>query len=309
MASSIVEKLPKVSGRYLEKADLKKLVWFRVGGPADILFKPKNIEDLCLFLNECPKDVPINIIGVGSNILIRDGGIPGVVIKLGGSFAKIHIEDNKLIVGAGALDRTVALTAAEHNLEGFEFFSGIPGTVGGAIKMNAGCYGTEVKDIFEWCKVITSDGTLKTLTKNDIVFDYRHSNIEDSCIIVEACFKGNPGQKKNILERINKIMTEREESQPTRSRTGGSTFKNPDGQKAWELIDKAGCRGHKIGGAVVSPKHCNFLVNEGNATAEDLENLGNFVKEMVNQKCGITLNWEIKRIGTFNDSKKEENRN
>lgn len=309
MVKSLLERLPQVSGRYTENADLKKLVWFRVGGPAQVLFKPKNDEDLCFFLKECPKDIPINIIGVGSNLLIRDGGIPGVVIKLGGSFANIRAEDNTIIVGAGALDRTVALTAAEHNLSGFEFLAGIPGTIGGAVKMNAGCYGSEVKDIFEWCKIVTPDGTCKTVTKNDIAFDYRHSDIEDSWIVVEACFKGTPGKKTAILNRVNQIMAEREESQPTRSRTGGSTFKNPLGKKAWELIDKAGCRGYKIGGAIVSPKHCNFLINEGDATAQDLENLGNHVKEMVKEKCGTRLNWEIKRIGVFNDIKKEKNRN
>tara|TARA_R110002050_G_scaffold412_1_gene2779 strand:+ start:26501 stop:27409 length:909 start_codon:yes stop_codon:yes gene_type:complete len=302
MPSSLIERLPKVSGRYSENTDLKKLVWFRVGGPAEVLFKPKDLADLCHFIKECPKNIPVTIIGVGSNLLIRDGGVPGVVIKLGGAFAKISIEEDKIIVGAGALDRTVALTGAENGLSGFEFLSGIPGTIGGAVKMNAGCYGNEIKDIFEWCKVITQDGECKTLSKNDIAFDYRHTNLADSWIIVEACFKGNPDKKQDIVQRLNKIMTEREESQPTRSRTGGSTFKNPPGHKAWELIDQAGCRGYQIGGALVSPKHCNFLINEGTATAIDLENLGNYVKNKVKEIGHIDLDWEIKRIGVFNDS-------
>jgi UDP-N-acetylmuramate dehydrogenase len=309
MESSLLDKLPKITGRYIENADLKKLVWFRVGGPAQVLFKPKDTEDLCHFLQKCPKNIPITIIGVGSNLLIRDGGIPGVVIKLGRAFSKIHVEGNTIIAGGGALDRTVSLTAAEHKIGGLEFFAGIPGTIGGAVKMNAGCYGTEVKDIFKWCKVVCANGTIKTLTKDTIQFQYRHSDINDSCIILEACFEGAPEKKENILKRINQIMNEREDSQPTRARTGGSTFKNPSGSKAWELIDGAGCRGHKIGGAIVSMKHCNFLINEGDATAADIENLGNYVKKAVKERHNVDLDWEIKRVGIFNDPEKETIKN
>lgn len=297
MSHSLLDILPSVKGRYTENADLKKLVWFRVGGPAEVLFKPHDVEDLCTFLEQKPEHVPVTVLGVGSNVLIRDGGIPGVTIKLGRGFSKITIEGETLEVGAGALDRTVALTAAEKGIKGFSFLAGIPGTMGGAVRMNAGAYGHEIKDIFQSCHVITSDGQLEERFLEDMGFQYRKSALKDTDIVVSARLKGTAGDPKNLYQEINKIMEERELSQPTRSRTGGSTFKNPPEHKAWELIDAAGCRGHRIGDAMVSEKHCNFLINSGEATARDLEALGDYVQKQVLHTSGIPLEWEIKRLG------------
>lgn len=296
--SALIKRLPDIRGRYTPYADLQKQVWFRVGGPAEVLFKPKDAEDLCHFLKNKPADVPLTILGVGSNILVRDGGIPGVVIRLGRGFSEISIQGNTLIAGAGALDRTIALTAADAGLGGLSFLAGIPGTLGGAVKMNAGAYGHEIKDRFISCKVATPEGDLKTLEAKDLGFSYRHSTLPEGYMVVEATFEGEPNQNpEDLHQAIHKIMEERELSQPTRSRTGGSTFKNPQGKKAWELIDAAGCRGHKIGGAIVSEKHCNFIINEGTATAEDLEELGTHVQKQVLLQSGVPLEWEIKKLG------------
>ena len=305
MSNTLLERLPTIQGRYTPQADLKKQVWFRVGGPAEVLFKPKDVQDLCTFLKEKPKDIPITILGVGSNILIRDGGIPGVTIKLGRGFSKVSVQDDFLTAGAGALDRTVALTAAEHGLGGLSFLAGIPGTIGGAIKMNAGAYGHDVKDTFVSCQVVTQEGTLEEYNAEKLALQYRKSSLPEGAIVVSATFKGVPEKPSALHEQITQIMEERELSQPTRSRTGGSTFKNPDGHKAWELIDNAGCRGHAIGDAMVSQKHCNFFINTDSATAHDLESLGAYVQKQVLQKSGIQLEWEIKRLGIEERNEKD----
>jgi UDP-N-acetylmuramate dehydrogenase len=295
--TSLLDRLPPVRGRYTANADLKKHVWFQVGGPAEILFKPKDVHDLCDFLQQKPASVPVTILGVGSNVLIRDGGIPGVTIKLGAGFSTITLKGDTLEAGAGGLDRTVALTAADAGLGGFSFLAGIPGTIGGAVKMNAGAYGHEIKDVLVSCKVVTRHGTVDERHLKDLGFEYRKSLIKDDEIVVSAIFKGHTEKPETLHQQITTIMQERELSQPIRSRTGGSTFKNPPGQKAWELIDKAGCRGYKMGDAMVSEKHCNFLINTGNARATDLEALGEHVQKQVSLQCGIPLEWEIKRFG------------
>jgi UDP-N-acetylmuramate dehydrogenase len=293
--TSLLEQLPPVRGRYTPNADLKKYVWFQVGGPAEVLFKPKDVDDLCDFFKQKPSHVPVTILGVGSNVLIRDGGIPGVTIKLGSGFSDIKITDHTLEAGAGALDRTVALTAAENGLGGFSFLAGIPGTMGGAVKMNAGAYGHEIKDIFQSCQIVTTNGTVQEM--NDVALTYRNSSLPEGSIVVKATFKGTPQEPDLLYREIEKIMAERELSQPVKSRTGGSTFKNPPSKKAWELIDQAGCRGHRIGDAMVSEKHCNFLINTGQATAADLELLGDYVQKQVLHTSGIPLEWEIRRLG------------
>lgn len=297
--TSLVDQLPLVQGKYSENASLKPFLWFRVGGPAEVLFKPKDEEDLCTFLQQKPSDIPVTVLGVGSNVLVRDGGILGVVIKLGSAFSKIICHENFLTVGAGALDRTVALTAAAAGLKGFSFLSGIPGTIGGAVKMNAGAYGSEIKDIFHSCKVITRDGILEERGPENLEFSYRESSLLEGEIVVSATFKGSFASPKALEQEIADILKEREASQPVRARTGGSTFKNPEGMKAWKLIDAAGFRGKTIGDAMVSEKHCNFLINKDAATAHDLEKLGNEIQKHVFNQSGISLEWEIKRLGVL----------
>ncbi len=295
-----IKYLPTVHGRYSYGYDLRKVTWFRVGGPADVIFKPSNLEDLQNFLRNIEKNIPILPLGLGSNVLIRDGGIEGVIIRLGRSFSAIEI-DNKnpllLHVGAASLDRNVAYVAAEHNLDGLSFLWGIPGTIGGALRMNAGSYGTEMKDIIESATAIDLDGNIHTLKLEDLNFSYRHCSIPEGWIFIGATLRGKPGYKKDILIQMNKIQKQREDTQPVRTRTGGSTFANPENNKAWKLIDDAGCRGLKLGGAQVSEHHCNFLLNTGAATAADLEDLGNLVQKKVCTTSGITLKWEIRRIG------------
>lgn len=297
MVASLLSTLPPVRGRYLENAPLKHQVWFRVGGAAEVLFKPEDTKDLEYFLKNIPNDVSWTIIGVGSNLLIRDGGIPGVVIKLGKNFTNIAINGSEITVGGGALDRTVALEAAQNGLGGLEFFVGIPGTIGGAVKMNAGAYGTEVKDCLVSCKIVDEKGHIKTYLPQELEFAYRHSKVKDREIVIEATFSGHKEDPKIIHNRLQALLDEREKTQPIRAKTGGSTFKNPPEQSAWKLIDAAGCRGLREGGAQVSEKHCNFLINTGDATAKDLESLGEEVRKKVQEKCGVTLEWEIKRIG------------
>jgi UDP-N-acetylmuramate dehydrogenase len=296
--SDIFSKLPTVSGRYIQQADLSKTVWFRVGGAADILFKPKNLDDLQNFLQSTTQAIPITIIGAGSNLLIRDGGVSGVVIKLTRGFAEIIIEDLEIEVGGGALDRTVALACEQAGIGGLEFLVGIPGTIGGAVKMNAGAYGGEVKDYLVWAECVDRNGDVSRKTADELGFAYRKSNIDDNVIITKARFRGIKREPSIILANLQKNLKDREDSQPVKGRTGGSTFKNPPNQKAWELIDQAGCRGMKLGGAQVSEKHCNFFLNLGNATAADIETLGEQVRELVKKNIGIDLEWEIKRIGS-----------
>lgn len=294
---SVLDSLPSVRGKYIYDAPLKNSVWFRVGGPAEILFKPADVDDLCVFFKEKSRHIPVTILGVGSNVLVRDGGIPGVTIKLGPSFSKITWKGTTITAGAGALDRTVALTAAQAGIGGFSFLSGIPGTIGGAINMNAGAYGHEIKDILRSCQVVTAKGTIEERFPDDLGFSYRKSLLKDDEIVVSATFEGIARAPEDLEQEIAHILKEREASQPTRARTGGSTFKNPEGIKAWQLIDAVGFRGKTLGGAIVSEKHCNFLINTGTATAHDLETLGNEIQKHVLNQSGISLEWEIKRLG------------
>ncbi|MDX2072903.1 MAG: UDP-N-acetylmuramate dehydrogenase, partial [Alphaproteobacteria bacterium] len=294
--------------------DLSKTNWFRVGGPAEWLFKPENTQDLADFMKVLPPEIPVTVLGVGSNVIVRDGGIEGVVVKLGRAFVSASLvmgheslvekSENKpktkdqrpvaIATGAAMLDLNVALFACDHGFAGLEFLSGIPGTIGGAVRMNAGAYGREIKDVLIECEVVLRSGEVKILTNEECGFSYRKSALPEGAIVTQALLAATPGERIEIAGRIQEISRMREDTQPIRSRTGGSTFKNPEGHKAWELIDKAGCRGMTLGGAQVSEKHCNFLINTGNATASDLENLGNKVIELVREKTGITLEWEIK---------------
>ena len=299
MEKNLLNYLPQVRGRYQPQAPLGPQVWFRSGGPAEILFKPEDIADLEHFLKHIPPSIPVTVIGVGSNLLVRDKGVRGVVIKLGKGFNDIRVEGTTLTAGAAALDRTVALESAERGLSGFEYFVGIPGTIGGAIRMNAGAYGQEVKDHLISCEVINRSGERSTKMPLQLGFTYRSSTLSADDIVISATFQGTPGTPSTIHARLSKIMAEREATQPVRSRTGGSTFKNPLPQKAWELIDEAGCRGLTKGGAQISEKHCNFLINTGTATSADLESLDEDVRLRVKEKTGVSLQWEIKRIGVL----------
>jgi UDP-N-acetylmuramate dehydrogenase len=297
MALRFPEMLPKVRGTYTENAQLKDLVWFRAGGPAEILFRPADAGDLADFLAAKPHDLPVTIIGVGSNLLIRDGGVRGVVIRLPASFGRIAVDGIRVRVGAAALDAAVARSAADSGIAGLEFLRGIPGTVGGAIRMNAGCYGREIKDIFVEATGVGADGRKRVLNADEMDFHYRKSGAAEDMIFVEAVFQGTQGDPQEIRARMNALIDAREASQPVKSRTGGSTFKNPHGHKAWQLIDEAGCRGLMHGAAQVSEKHCNFLINTGDATAADIEQLGEEVRGRVKAKFGVELEWEIKRVG------------
>ena len=296
---SLIEKLPKVRGRYRENASLAKVTWFQVGGEAEVLFKPEDAEDLQFFLANKPKDIPVYVIGVGSNLLVRDGGLKGVVIRLGRGFANIKIDGDKVISGAASMDVNVANFAAENGIGGLEFLVGVPGTIGGALAMNAGAYGAEVKDVLTSAKAIDGDGKIHNISNKEMGFSYRINSINKDWIFIEATFQGKKQERETVFKSMNEISSQREATQPIRAQTGGSTFKNPPNKKAWQLIDEAGCRGMKLGGAQVSEKHCNFLINTGNATASDIEMLGEKVREMVKEKSGVELEWEIKRIGTI----------
>jgi UDP-N-acetylmuramate dehydrogenase len=289
--------LPPVRGSLVRGAPLKELVWFRAGGAADVLFRPADARDLADFLAARPTGLGVQVIGVGSNLLVRDGGVRGVVIRLPASFGKIEIEDSRLRAGAAALDANVAKAAAEAGIAGMEFLRGVPGTIGGALKMNAGCYGREIADIFVEATAMDGEGNKITLTKADMDFSYRHTGLADDLIFVDALFEGTRDAREAIKVRMEELVASREASQPIRAKTGGSTFKNPPGHKAWELIDKAGCRGLRHGEAQVSEKHCNFLVNRGHASAADIEALGEEVRKRVLESQGVGLEWEIKRVG------------
>ena len=298
--------LPPVRGRVTFDAPLSKVTWFRVGGPADVVFRPEDLEDLCAFLTALPEDVPVLVIGVGSNLLVRDGGVRGVVIRLLGPFAGIEVDGETVRAGAGALDQNVAKVAAKHGLAGLKFLSGIPGSIGGALRMNAGAYGSETKDVLISATAVDRRGTVHEVTAAEMGFGYRTSSVPADWIFTEAVFRAVPGNRDEIEARMAEIAEKRSESQPIRSRTGGSTFKNPagldpEGPKAWKLIDSVGGRGLTIGGAQVSNQHCNFLINTGEATAEDLERLGEELRAKVKEKTGIILEWEIKRVGETKD--------
>jgi UDP-N-acetylmuramate dehydrogenase len=289
--------LPPVRGTYTHGAALSELVWFRTGGPAEVLFRPADIEDLATFLAARPDDLRISVIGVGSNLLVRDGGIPGVVIRLPAAFGKVEANGIRIRAGAAALDANVARAAADAGIAGLEFLRGVPGTIGGALKMNAGCYGREIADIFVEATALDGRGNKITLTPADMAFVYRKTGARDELIFVEAVFEGTLDQPAAIRARMDALVAQREATQPIRAKTGGSTFKNPQGAKAWELIDRAGCRGLRHGDAQVSEKHCNFLINLGEAKAADIEALGEEVRAKVKAQSGIALEWEIKRVG------------
>jgi UDP-N-acetylmuramate dehydrogenase len=283
--------------RLRENVDLSKTNWFRVGGPAQYVFKPEDANDLARFLSLLPIDVPVTVLGVGSNVIVRDGGIEGVVIKLGRGFAAITAQGNMMQAGAAALDVNVAQVACEHGIGGMEFLAGIPGTIGGAVRMNAGAYGSDIAQVLRSADIVERSGVVRTLSAQELGFVYRNSALPEGAIVTSATLQGEAGEASEIANKIREITTAREDTQPVRSRTGGSTFKNPQGHKAWELIDQAGCRGLRRGMAQVSEKHCNFLINTGGATAADLEALGDEVIQRVRAHSGVTLEWEIKRIG------------
>lgn len=283
--------------RIRTQVDTSKTNWFRVGGIAEYVFRPTDSTDLAAFFKLLPSDVPVTILGVGSNLIVRDGGIDGVVIKLGRGFVGIDVNEETVTAGAGALDIHVAATAREHSISGMEFLCGIPGTIGGAVRMNGGAYGADISQILQKAEIVTRVGEIKTLTNHQLGFVYRNSALPKGAVVTRALLKGAKGNKADIAARMEEISSARETTQPVRSRTGGSTFKNPQGHKAWKLIEQAGCRGLQAGGAKVSEQHCNFLINTGDATAADIENLGEEVRKRVKDKTGITLEWEIKRIG------------
>lgn len=289
--------LPEVRGRITHDAPLARYTWFRVGGPADALFRPADADDLADFLAALDPATPVWPLGVGSNVVIRDDGVDGVVILLRGPFVEIVVEGETVIAGAGALGANAARRAADAGLAGLEFLSGVPGSVGGAVRMNAGAYGGETREILIWADVIGRDGAIRRLSASDLGFAYRHSNLAVDDIVIRAAFQGTPDDPNAVLQRLADVQAKREASQPLRNRTGGSTFRNPEGGKAWELIDKAGCRGLRVGQAHVSNKHCNFMIAEDGATADDIETLGETVRRRVMEKTGVELQWEIKRIG------------
>jgi UDP-N-acetylmuramate dehydrogenase len=289
--------LPPVRGTYTQGATLKDLVWFRAGGPAEILFRPADMEDLQTFMSSKPAEVRVGVIGVGSNLLVRDGGIPGVTIRLSSAFGKVSVEGTRVRAGAAALDAAVARAAADAGIAGLEFLRGIPGTIGGALRMNAGCYGREIKDVLVEATAIDGKGERRTLTLADMAFTYRHTGAPEDIIFIEAVFQGEKSDAKDVRARMERLVEQRESTQPVRTKTGGSTFQNPPGHKAWQLIDEAGCRGLKKGDAQVSEMHCNFLINTGDARAADIEALGEEVRARVKAKSGVALQWEIKRVG------------
>jgi len=300
MSSAPAQALPRLDGTIEQGGSLADFIWFRTGGPAQWLVRPKDEDDLARFLRELDPDVPVTPIGVGSNLIVRDGGVDGIVVRLPKSFGKVAIKPgNRVRAGGGAMGITVASAARDAGIAGLEFLRGIPGTAGGAVRMNAGAYGREVRDVLVEARVVLRDGTVDTWPLEKLGYTYRHSEVPAGAVVVETVFQGTPGDPQAIGAEMDRIAAEREASQPLRSRTGGSTFKNPPGHKAWALIDSAGCRGLRIGDAQVSEKHCNFLLNLGNATSAQIEDLGEEVRRRVMEKCNIQLDWEIQRIGSY----------
>lgn len=290
--------MPELRGRMRANAPLNEITWFRVGGPAQILFTPADEADLSYFLSNLDPSLSVHVLGLGSNTLVRDGGIGGVVIRLGRGFGQITTETpHRLRVGAAVPDVNLARAAAEAGIAGLSFYRGVPGALGGALRMNAGAHGTETKDVLISARAVDRSGAIHELSNADMGFEYRKSAVPADWIFTEALFQGRAGDPEAIRAEMDEVAAYREEHQPTKERTGGSTFKNPAGYSAWKLIDAAGCRGFRVGGAVVSEKHCNFLINDREATAEDLETLGETVRERVRKASGVGLEWEIKRVG------------
>ena len=290
--------MPELRGRLLANESLAPLTWFRVGGPAQVLFTPSDEDDLAYFLKNLPQELPVYVVGVGSNLIVRDGGMPGIVVRLSPrGFGETAVQGDIVVAGAAALDRRVAETAAGANLAGLEFYFGIPGTIGGALRMNAGANSAETKDVLVEATGIDRKGTVHTFSNADMKFVYRNSGVDPSIVFTSARFRGVVAAPDAIRARMEEVQRHRETAQPIREKTGGSTFKNPPGNSAWKLIDAAGCRGLRVGGAQVSQMHCNFLINTGNATGHDIETLGETVRNRVKETSGIELHWEIKRIG------------
>jgi len=298
-ASDLAERLPKLRGRIAEDQPLAPFTWFRVGGPAEVLFSPADEEDLVYFLANLPPEIPVTVIGLGSNLIIRDGGVQGVVIRLGGrAFGEVTATDGpRLRAGAAVPDMKLARAAADAGIDGLAFYRGIPGAIGGALRMNAGAHGGETNDVLIEARGVDRHGNIRIFSNAEMGYSYRHSKVSDDVIFTQALFQGRAGEPAAILSEMERITAAREASQPIREKTGGSTFKNPPGHKAWQLIDQAGCRGLIIGDAQVSEMHCNFLINRGQASAADIENLGEEVRRGVLKTSGIELEWEIKRIG------------
>ena len=294
---SLKSALPNLRGRLLANEPLAPLTWFRVGGAAQALFMPEDESDLAYALANLPREIPVTVIGLGSNLIVRDGGVPGVTIRLGRGFNDIKVEGHRVRAGTAAPDLRVAKAAQEAGIAGLAFLRGIPGAIGGALRMNGGAYGRETKDILIEARGIDRSGNIRAYTNAEMGFTYRHCGVPDDVIFTQALFEGAPGDPAAIAAEMDKITEARETTQPVKSRTGGSTFKNPPGHKAWQLIDAAGCRGLVVGDAQVSELHCNFLINRGNATAADIENLGEEVRRRVRENSGVALEWEIKRIG------------
>ena len=295
---ALLERLPTARGRLEADAPLADLTWFRTGGPAEVLFAPADEEDLAEVLRSIPEDVPVTVIGVGSNLLVRDGGVPGLVVRLGRGFSDLSLEaGDRIRMGTAVPDVRVARFAADNSIDGLTFLRGIPGSIGGALRMNGGAYGGETKDVLVEARAVDRRGKILVLNNADMKYTYRHCGAPENLIFTQALLQGRPGVPADILAAMDKITASRESTQPIKSRTGGSTFKNPPGEKSWQLIDKAGMRGFSIGPAKVSDLHCNFLINEGGATAAQIEALGETVRARVKATSGIELDWEIKRIG------------
>jgi UDP-N-acetylmuramate dehydrogenase len=299
MVPALAAQAPALRGKLTANAPLAPYTWFRVGGPAQILFQPADEEDLAYFLGRLPAEIPVTTMGLGSNLIVRDGGIAGIVIRLGGkAFGAIDAAPgHRVVAGTAAPDIKVARAAAEAGIAGLEFYRGIPGSIGGALRMNAGAHGGETKDVLVEARGVDRSGAIRTFSTAQMGFSYRHAEAPADVIFTQALFQGRPGDREEILARMDRITAAREASQPIREKTGGSTFKNPAGDKAWMLIDRAGCRGLSIGDAQVSTLHCNFLINRGAAAAADIEALGEEVRRRVREASGIVLEWEIKRVG------------
>ena len=298
---ALLKRLPPARGRLTPNRALAPLTWFKVGGPAEVLFQPADEEDLAQFLAALDEDIPVTVIGAGSNLLVRDGGVPGVVVRLGRAFAAISREGEggECLIRAGAMatDVQVAKFALKQGIEGLTFLRGIPGTIGGALRMNAGAHGGELKDVLVSARAIDRRGRVHDVPVEELGMSYRHSSAPEEWIFTSALLRGRPGRAEEIAAHMEQIQAQREQAQPIRARTGGSTFRNPPGARAWELIDAAGMRGVRVGGAMVSEKHCNFLINTGDATAAELEALGELVRALVRETSGVELHWEIRRIG------------
>ena len=297
IVATLKSTMPKLRGRLLANQSLAELTWFRVGGPAQALFMPEDEDDLAYFLANLASDIPVTVIGLGSNLIVRDGGVPGVVIRLGRGFNATTVEDTRVRTGTAVPDVKVARTAQEAGIAGLAFLRGIPGAIGGALRMNGGAYGRETKDTLVEARAVDRQGRVHVLKNGDMGFHYRHCSAPEDFIFTQAVFQGEHGDPAAIAAEMDKITEAREATQPIKSRTGGSTFKNPPGHKAWQLIDAAGCRGLRHGDAQVSELHCNFLINLGSASASDIETLGETVRQKVKEQSGVALEWEIKRIG------------